>query len=143
MIYKTALPVRNIAQLFLEDGFGHRFAVPKTTPQRQHLPVNVEENTDSVILHLQAPGRKKSDFVIEVEEHRLLVSAGRDAEKQADNRQWIRKEFEVSGFKRSFKLDERIASQSIAAEYTDGVLTIVLPKKKIDEQPSKVQIAIK
>jgi HSP20 family protein len=143
MIYKTALPVRNIAQLFLEDGFGHRFSVPKTTPHRGHLPVNVEENAESVILHIQAPGRKKSDFAIEIEEHRLLVSAETDTEKQEENRQWIRKEFEVSAFKRSFKLNDRIDAQHIAAAYTDGVLTITLPKKKEDVQPSKVQIAIK
>lgn len=143
MIYKTALPVRNLAQLFLDDGFGQRFSVPKTTQQRAYPAVNVEENTDSIVLHIQAPGRKKNDFAIEVEEHRLLVSAGSNAEKQEENRQWVRKEFEVSAFKRSFKLDERINAQNITAEYTEGILTIVLPKKKADEQPSKVQIAVK
>jgi HSP20 family protein len=145
MIYKTALPTRSLAQLFLEDGFGRHFSVPRLThPSVQGMPVNIENREDATVLHVMAPGRSKSDFTIEVDdEKRLIISATSKQEEKQENHRWIRQEFAVTSFKRSFRLDDSIDAALIEAQYTHGILEVVLPKKKEEPKAAKLQIEIK
>jgi len=122
--------------------FSERFSVPA---------VNVIENSDMFVLEVAAPGLKKEDFTIEVEKDTLIIGAksisetveqtdnAADAEKTPEN-QYTRKEFSYSNFRRSFRLPEIVDTESIKANYTDGVLKISLPK--MEDKVSKKMVEI-
>ena len=55
---------------------------------------------------------------------------------------YIRKEFSVKSFKRTFSIDDKIDADKIDANYQDGILTLVLPKKEALIAPKKL-ISIK
>ena len=99
------------------------FAFPQT---------NIHETPDAYHLELNAPGRSKEDFKIQVEQGLLTISFDKKEEtaQQSDDYKTIRREFEFKSFKRSFSVDEKIDVEGIQAKYENGVLKLLLPKKR-------------
>lgn len=104
--------------------------------------VNVTESKDAFKVKVAAPGFKKEDFKLEVQNGYLVISGETSEEKEDKNETFTRREYAYNTFSRSFGLPENVEGDEISAEYADGVLKVVLPKKKADEKPTK-QIAVK
>ncbi len=100
-------------------------------------PVNIYETKDAYHLELNAPGRNKEDFSINVDNGLLTVGFEKNEETKTEDYKTIRKEFSYKTFKRSFNLDERIDAGTIQAKYENGVLKLVLPKKEQTKEGSK------
>ncbi len=103
--------------------------------------VNIHETDDAYHLELNAPGREKSDFSINVEKGLLTVSYEKKEETASNLYKTIRKEFTYRSFKRSFSVDEKINTEAIEARYENGVLKLLLPKKD-EVKSSPKQIAV-
>lgn len=104
--------------------------------------VNVSENKNAFKLNVAAPGFKKEDFKLEVQHGYLIISGETSAEKEDKDETFTRREYSFNTFSRSFSLPENVNGDDISAQYADGVLKVTLPKKKVEEKPSK-QIAVK
>ena len=106
------------------------FAFPQT---------NIHETPDAYHLELNAPGRSKEDFKIQVEQGLLTISFDKKEEtaQQSDDYKTIRREFEFKSFKRSFSVDEKIDVEGIQAKYENGVLKLLLPKKEESKQSAR------
>lgn len=92
--------------------------------------VNVRENDDEYIVEMAAPGMKKSDFNIEVDNNVLTISSEvKNEHEQSDA--YSRKEFSYQSFQRSFTLNNDVVDDAkIKATYKDGILSVTLPKKE-------------
>ena len=94
-------------------------------------PVNIKETEKAFSVALMAPGFKKEDFNIEVDNDLLTISSEIKNEKtEQEEGKYTRREFSYSSFKRSFTLPETVNTDDINASYEDGILTIALPKKE-------------
>ena len=100
--------------------------------------VNISESDDKFVVELAAPGLKKEDFKIEVEERVLKISAESKTENKSDDKRYSRSEFSYASFSRSFNLPELVSADSISAEYQNGVLAINLPKRE-EAKPKPVR----
>jgi len=98
-----------------------------------HIPVNVKENADSFQIEVVAPGITKEDFQIQVADKTLTLSFElKDNVTEAkEESKWLRREFKIRSFKRSFTLGDKIDAEKIAASYSQGILTLTLPKKEV------------
>ncbi len=105
--------------------------------------VNVTENKNAFKLNVAAPGFKKEDFKLEARNGYLTISGETSDEKEDKDEQFTRREYSFNSFSRSFSLPENIIGDDISAQYTDGVLKVTLPKKKVEEEKPTKQIAIK
>ncbi len=94
------------------------------------VPVNIHETTDGYHVELQAPGRSKEDFKVNVENSVLTISYEKKEETAQPELKTVRREFSYQGFKRSFSLDEKVNADGILAKYENGVLKLFLPKKE-------------
>src|SRR5690554_308910 len=107
--------------------------------------VNISENLINFGVELAAPGLKKEDFSIEIDEETLTISvkqASENEEKEENNdSRYQRREFNYREFKRSFKMPENIKSEDVKATYADGILKITLPKKE-EEKALKRMVEI-
>lgn len=93
--------------------------------------VNVIEREDSFSVQVAAPGMKKEDFNIELDNDMLSISAEQKIENdQEEEGKYTRREFSFSTFKRNFNLPDTINTAEIKAEYLDGVLHVELPKRE-------------
>ncbi len=104
--------------------------------------VNVSETKSAFKLKVAAPGFKKEDFKLEVQNGMLMISGETKEEKEEKDEQYTRQEYSFSSFSRSFTLPENVKGDDIAAEYKDGVLKITLPKNKTEDKPT-MQISVK
>ena len=97
---------------------------------RNRMPaVNVKESDEEFSLELAAPGFKREDFNVNVEDDRLSISTEQKREEQSSEENYTRKEFSYFAFERSFRLPKGMINlDGIEAKYEDGVLRISLPK---------------
>ncbi|MBX9734485.1 MAG: Hsp20/alpha crystallin family protein [Chitinophagaceae bacterium] len=103
--------------------------------------VNIHETEDAYHLELNAPGRKKEDFTIQVEKGLLTIGYEKKEENTEKAYKTIRKEFTYRSFKRSFSVDDKINTENIQARYEDGVLKVLLPKKdEVKIAPKQITI---
>ena len=98
--------------------------------------VNILENDANFEIKLAAPGMKKQDFKINIEENNLVVSASATEQSQDKNERFTRKEFSFSSFSRSFALPENANIDAIQAQYENGIMNIVIPK----QEPTKPKV---
>lgn len=104
--------------------------------------VNVTENDKEYEIELAAPGLSKADFQIKVVKNVLEISSEKQIKKEEDKDSIVRKEFGYSSFKRSFILPEDVHHEGIKASYSDGVLTVSVPKKEEEKEPAPKKIDI-
>ena len=96
--------------------------------------VNIEETADAFIVDMAVPGLKKSDFNLHLDNQLLSISTELKEEKEHEEKNYTRREFGYSSFKRTFTLPESVDEDKIDARYKDGVLSIHLPKKEEAKQ---------
>lgn len=124
-----------IDDLFINQDWNH---ISATLPA-----ANIIEADDHFNIELAAPGKKKSDFTIELDEGVLTISSETEIKSTEKDGSFTRKEFGYSSFKRSFNIPETITADKISASYKEGILTVSLPKKaEALPQPKKL-ISIK
>ncbi|MHB1178182.1 MAG: Hsp20/alpha crystallin family protein [Daejeonella sp.] len=94
--------------------------------------VNVAETETEFHIELAAPGLKKENFKINIEKNQLSISAEQEKEaaENATGKKYNRKEFNFSSFSRTFTLPESADQSNILAEYTGGILFIIIGKKE-------------
>jgi HSP20 family protein len=104
--------------------------------------VNVKENKSNFEIELAAPGMKKEDFKVDVDNGVLSISSHKEESTEEKEENYTRKEFSLSSFKRAFTLPENVAHEDIKAKYKDGVLGITLKKKeqKPAQAPKKISV---
>jgi len=104
-------------------------------------PVNILETKEAYHMELNAPGRNKEDFKINIENGLLSISFEKKTENDSEDVKSVRKEFSFESFKRSFSIDEKIQADNIQAKYENGVLKLYLPKKdEVKETPKQISI---
>lgn len=109
----------------------------------QTLPaVNVKENGKEFGVEFAAPGFKKSDFKINVDQDQLTISAEKEDEKNESNERYTRKEFSYNSFSRSFTLPQNVNTDNIDAKYHDGILKLSIPKKEVTKALPKKEIKV-
>lgn len=137
----TAFPFGQLSTLrdelssFLEDPFS--VGAPQFF-QAWAPALDLYEDKDKLTVKLEAPGLKKEEIDISLEDDVLSVSGERKEEKQEGEN--YRRERYFGKFYRSVQLPCPVQADRVDARYEDGVLTITLPKA---EEARRKQISIK
>lgn len=128
LVKSSGIPVfPSIFDDFFRDWSATNFSDTNTT-----LPaVNIKENENEFKVEVAVPGMDKSDFKIDLDNNVLTISSEKTNENQEKNENYTRKEYSYQSFKRSFTLPKTIVdSEKIAANYKNGELIIVIPKRE-------------
>ena len=102
---------------------------------------NIKETGVDYSIELAIPGKKKGDFEIDVNENILTISSQEQKTNEEKGENFTRKEFSYQSFKRSFRLPEIAEFDKSTARYEDGILKILIPKKK-DKKEALKRISI-
>jgi HSP20 family protein len=99
--------------------------------------VNIKEDENSFQLEIAAPGYAKEDFKINYDHEQLTISSERKEENVGEGKV-TRREFSYQSFKRSFYVPKDMLDvEGITAQYKDGILLVVLPKKEPESKQVK------
>ena len=124
----------------LSDFFGDEFFNLKNSISDWSPAVNVVENEDSFDVEVAAPGIRKDEFELSVENGVLTIKGKNEKEEEEKKKNYTRKEFSSRSFIKSLTLPENTDKESIKAKHEDGVLKITF--KKSPQVENKKTIAI-
>ena len=132
-------PLANL-RLF-EDAFTRMLSEPRAG--RPWSPaVDIFETEDELVLKADVPEVELKDIDVRVENQTLTIAGERKFEKQESGKGYHRMERSYGSFVRSFAVPNTFDTETIAAEYHNGVLTVKLPKKEA-AKPRQIKVAVK
>jgi HSP20 family protein len=114
--------------------FNDYFAQPAQRATAFQPAVNVIESNNGYRLEVAAPGLRKEDLTIKVENKHLVISAQKSEQSTENAPVYRRHEFSFAGFERSFRLSDTIDPEQVTANLEHGILTIELVRKP-EHQP--------
>jgi HSP20 family protein len=91
---------------------------------------------------LDMPGHDPKAIQIQVENETLTVQSERKFAEPAGGEQLHRSERAHGTFFRSFSLPASVDGAKVAAQYENGVLTVVLPKRE-EAKPRTIQVNVR
>ena len=128
-------------QNWLPDDFGDFFDNNyMRRPSGTAPAINVLEGRNDYRVELAAPGMRKEDF-------RITINSEGDLEIQMEKRhndsdsqkaneyRFLRREFNYTRFSQTLILPDDVDKEKIEAKMSDGVLTIILPKVREENDP--------
>ncbi len=92
--------------------------------------VNIRETDDEFLVEMAAPGMKRDDFHVELDNDMLKISTEIQNSNEDENDSYTRREFSFESFSRSFYLPNTVEADKIKAKYEDGMLRLMIPKKE-------------
>ncbi len=106
-------------------------------------PVDITETDKAYILEAELPGYKQEDVKLNIEKHVLRLSSTKQTTKEEkDEKKYLICERHSQSFERAFSLPEDVNEDKIEGEFSNGVLTVTLPKKEV-VQPKSIEVKIK
>ena len=93
--------------------------------------INVKETDKAYVVELAAPGMKKEDFNVHVnDEGNLIIKMEKKQENKKEDKsaRYLRREFSYSKFEQTLLLPDDVKREDIKAKVEHGVLTVELPK---------------
>ncbi len=117
--------------------YPHRYEEHKGMPG---FPADVAEKEGEFIIQAELAGVNKEDIEVAVDEETILITATRRETCDAEEDNYLCQERVLGTFQRAFPL-KNIKVDEIKADFTDGMLTIKVPKYT-DQKSSKKKIDI-
>ena len=101
--------------------------------------VDISETDNAFEVRAELPGVAKDDLSVSVKDNFLTLSGEKRQENSEDTQDFRRVERRYGSFQRRFTLPPDVTADDIKADYTDGVLTLSIPKPEV-AQPTEVPI---
>jgi len=122
------------------DNFFNGEASQEASNRNWAPAVDIRETEEAFLVHAELPGLSKDDIEITLENDILKLSGERRFEKDVEEKEYHRIERSYGTFTRAFSLPSRVDASGVSASFTDGVLTISVPKVE-EAKPRKIDIA--
>lgn len=122
-------------QLF-DELMGERIGLPAAPAKLgvREPYADIIETDREVKVTIEIPGVDKKDIDLNATENSLEVSAEMKEEEKEEKEGYIRKERRYNKYYRAFALPEEVDPTKAKTTFKNGILQIVLPKKRIEER---------
>ncbi|WP_153395678.1 Hsp20/alpha crystallin family protein [Ornithinicoccus halotolerans] len=122
-------PFREMDRFFMDA-----FRAPSAAP----MPMDLYRAGEEFVARIDLPGVDPSSIDIDVEDRTLTIRAER-RDEVAEGAQWLSHERPAGTFARQLTLGHGVAMDQIAADYSDGVLTLTIPMAE-EAKPRKISV---
>jgi len=102
--------------------------------------VDIFETEGEIVVKAELPGMDRKDIALNLEKNVLTLRGERRFAKEAKDDNYHRIERSYGAFSRAFSIPATVDEEKINADYKEGVLKIVLPKKE-QVKPKQIRIA--
>jgi len=102
-------------------------------------PMNVSETENEYRIDVELPGIAADAVNVEIHDGKLTISGERQSEEQSEDRRYHRVEHVYGKFERVLKLGSPVEEESVAAEFNNGVLSVVIPKSE-KAKPRRIEV---
>lgn len=129
---------------WFDDNFFNTPVMAQTTTTAP--AVNVKEDNKQYVMEVAVPGLKKEQVNMSIDKDGYLTLSIENKNEQKDENKkehYLRREFSYTKFEQTLLLPDDVDKEKIAANVSDGVLTIDLPKVEQNVQKAARQIEVK
>lgn len=103
--------------------------------------MDIIDSKDDLVVYVEIPGVNKDDIKVKIHNDVLTISGERKEPDLPEKANCLIREREFGKFMRSIRLPYPIEVSKVNAEYKDGILKIILPKKE-EVKPKEIQINV-
>jgi HSP20 family protein len=103
--------------------------------------LDLYQNNDNVVAIVELPGMRKEDIEISLHDGTLTIGGERKSRTESNGETAARTERFTGKFRRSITLPTRVDANKVNATYTDGILTVTLPKAE-EAKPKQIQVNV-
>ncbi len=103
--------------------------------------VNIRETDDDISLVFELPGVDQNDVKVTIENNVLTVAGERKAVESDEKVTYTRNEIASGEFSRSFTLPRTVDTDSVKADYKNGLLTVAMARKE-EAKPKRIEVSI-
>lgn len=120
---------------FVDSFFDDVFRFPFDTVQKTKVPgmnVDVQEFDDRFQMDIELPGYSKEEIQADLKNGYLTISANHSEENEEKDEEgkYIRRERYAGQCQRSFFVGKEVTEEEIKANFRDGILKLIVPKKE-------------
>jgi HSP20 family protein len=103
------------------------------------MRIDVADYDDRLVVTADVPGFEKEEIDLTLSEGSLTIVAGRESETETEGEEgeFIRRERRSTSLRRTIGLPETIDEDATSASYTNGVLTVTLPKLSFEGEAGR------
>lgn len=106
---------------------------------KNEMKCDIYEKKGNYHIDIDLPGYEKEEIKLDINDGILTVSASKNHEEEDSDKNYFRRERVYSSVSRSFSLAD-VNEELIDAEFKNGILKIVLPKKEQTETKKSIEI---
>jgi HSP20 family protein len=104
--------------------------------------VDIYEDAEAIHIDVELPGLSKENVSVRLENNVLAIEGERKLAREDKRDNYHRIERAYGSFMRSFTIPSNVNPEKIDAEFKDGVLRVVLPKRE-EAKPKQIQVKVK
>ncbi|MGB0457590.1 MAG: Hsp20/alpha crystallin family protein [Chitinophagales bacterium] len=123
--------MRKFNRLFFDDFFSPNVLLRNSIHKEEAVHSQIDEEDDAWYIRLALPGLNNKSISLALEEGVLVVQHEKDDQQEEANNGF------ATSFTKRFKLNKDIDLDKVKAQMNHGLLTITLPKKKVNKSERK------
>jgi HSP20 family protein len=139
--FRDVVSLRDAMDRMLDEGM-FRVPVPFGPWAEGSMAVDMYETDDSVVIKTAIPGVKAEDIDVSITGDTLTVKAETKGEEEIKRENYLRRERRFGSYCRSVTLPGGLQADKAEADYSDGVLTLTLPKAE-EVKPKSIKVTAK
>ena len=125
----------------MEEIFEKLLSNPRGQATTQTLPIDVTERDGALIIKAAVPGVGAEELQIQVEQNVLSIR-GEFKSETSENEKVYRREIGYGPFVRSLRIPEGFDLEKVDAVFSNGVVTISIPKSE-EQKPKTIQVNVR
>ena len=125
-------------QNMLDDFFADTWPVRRSLAA-DTFKIDVQENNNEYIVEAEIPGVQKNEVNLSLDDGRLKISVDKEENNEEKDKNYIHRERRYCSMSRSIYLSDS-DSDGIKAKLDDGILKIIVPKKKKPDTSRIIEI---
>lgn len=137
------LSLRDAMNQLLEESFIRpgltNFATTAGGNTTYSFPINVYGANDELKVEALLPGVSQEDLQVDIDRGVLTIAAKRHGWEPTEGQSWYLREIRAGHFSRALSLPFPVEADRAKASFTNGVLTLTLPKAEA-AKPKRIQI---
>ena len=137
---KEMVSLRSAMDRLFEDSFVSPLSWRTISGGETMAPaIDVHETADELVVTAALPGIKAEDVEITMTGQTLTLRGEFKADQEVKQEQYLYRERRFGSFSRTLQLPVRVQGDQANADFTDGVLTLTIPKAE-EVKPRQIRI---
>lgn len=139
--FRDTMSLKEAMDQLFEDSYIPQKSMPSIKLNSVVPSVDMYETDKELVTEVHMPGYSEKDINVEVDEKGIYLSGEKKEEIEDKKKNYFHKEIAYGKFNRVIGYPVKVKSEKAQADFSDGVLKIVIPKME-EKKPKTIKLKI-